>query len=763
MTPTEPAAVPPAGARPGGGADEYPTGGDTVGAHTTGDTVDPRISHDTVDPRTTGDTVDPRISHDTVDPRTTQDTVNPRTSQDTVGPRTTGDPVGTHPPRGVGIDPVEYSPWEFAAKARPSTRETQRLLQEELTARPETHLGTGVFVSSLASVDCEALSLGDRTYVAAGAYITGTISLGRDCSVNPYTVIRGDVRIGDATRIGAHTSLLGFNHTMADPTVEFFRQPLVSRGIQIGDDVWIGSHVVVLDGVRVGSRSVLAAGAVVTKDVPDGAIVGGNPARFLKWRIAPEGESDSAETAGSSGADPAASSPSSGTDPAAASPSGDPRLRETSPSGGVGAPETSPSDSADTPETSPSDGADTPETSPSNNADLAETSKSGGVEARRHADFAAAVASDGSAASVSGALGTARTEHVAAEAVGDGTLRVRLAAFANRARAEARDVLDRAWDGKRYVDRPGTAPTVRAWCDAIEIADLLLGDVPPQSDRDALVQRLRGWQDAATGAVPPLDAAGVPLPASWSDEDAAYHVLAVGYALDLLGSSFPHELRLASDLTPDRVPALVEGLPWQLNAWGAGAWIDAYGTALVWERTVPAGTSDALFGALARIADPVSGVWGSARDSDGLLQPVNGFYRASRGTFAQHGRPLPYPTAVVDTVLTHVTDERFFAAGRLNACNVLDVAHPLWLTRSTGHRASEVAAIARQLLDAALGMWQDGAGIPFAESPAAGVSAPGLQGTEMWLSIVWYLADLLGASDALGYRPRGVHRPEPRP
>lgn len=38
---------------------------------------------------------------------------------------------------------------------------------------------------------------------------------------------------------------------------------------------------------------------------------------------------------------------------------------------------------------------------------------------------------------------------------------------------------------------------------------------------------------------------------------------------------------------------------------------------------------------------------------------------------------------------------------------------------------------------------------------------PGLQGTEMWLAIAWYLADLLGVSDALGYRPRGVHRPEP--
>jgi len=704
MTRIEPAAESPAGA--------HSAGVDAVGAHPT--STDPADAH-----------------------RTSTDTANAH-------------PAST----AVGIDPVEYSPWEFAAKARPYTRETQRLLREALTARHDTHLGTDVFVSSLASVDCEVLSLGDRTYVAAGAYITGTISLGRDCSVNPYTVIRGDVRIGDATRIGAHTSLLGFNHTMTDPTVEFFRQPLVSRGIEVGDDVWIGSHVVVLDGVRVGSRSVLAAGAVVTKDVPDGAIVGGNPARFLKWRIAPEGESGSAGTARSGDAD-SATTPTSGgrgivrTGQNFAGASEGPT---------TGASEGSALGPSDDSATDASDG------SVVRGTDASATHTSGGT-AIGTSDGPVVSASVASTAPARSALIIARTEQFSADSDGNGdaALRVRLAAFANRARAQARDVLDRAWDGERYLDRPGAAPTVRAWCDAIEISDLLLADVPPHTDRDALVNRLRDWQDPATGAVPPLDVTGVPLPASWSDEDAAYHVLAVGYALDLLGSSFPHELRLVSDLAPDRVSALVDGLPWASNAWGAGAWIDAYGTALVWEPTVPAGTSDALFGALARIADPVSGVWGSARESDGLLQPVNGFYRASRGTFAQHGRPLPYPTAVVDTVLTHVADERFFAAGRLNACNVLDVAHPLWLTRSTGHRASEVAVVARHLLDAALGMWQDGAGIPFAESPAAGVSAPGLQGTEMWLSIVWYLADLLGASDALGYRPRGVHRPEPRP
>src|SRR5690606_33477230 len=196
------------------------------------------------------------------------------------------------------------------------------------------------------------------------------------------------------------------------------------------------------------------------------------------------------------------------------------------------------------------------------------------------------------------------------------------------------------------------------------------------------------------------------------------------------------------------------------EAWTAGHWVDALGTALHVTRrrgdVVPVGVEEALVGWLVAHADPATGVWGAARETDGMLQPVNGFYRASRGTFAQFGVPMPYPERVVDTVLAHARDERFFAPGRRDACNVLDVAHPLWLTRASGHRAAEVASLARELLDAALDGWTPDAGVAFAEG-----GEPGLQGTEMWLAIVWYLADLLGLADELGYRPRGVHRPEP--
>lgn len=134
-------------------------------------------------------------------------------------------------------------------------------------------------------VDPDTLAVGSESLVAAHAYLTGTLDIGNNCTVNAFTVVRGSVSTGDGVRIGAHTSILGFNHSM-DPSEPLFRQPLTSKGIVLGDDVWIGSNVVVLDGVTVGSHAVLAAGAVVTKDVPEWAVVGGNPARMIRDRRA---------------------------------------------------------------------------------------------------------------------------------------------------------------------------------------------------------------------------------------------------------------------------------------------------------------------------------------------------------------------------------------------------------------------------------------------------------------------------------------------
>jgi hypothetical protein len=347
-------------------------------------------------------------------------------------------------------------------------------------------------------------------------------------------------------------------------------------------------------------------------------------------------------------------------------------------------------------------------------------------------------------------------------------LAARVASFGDAARAQAPAILERSWDPASglFADRPDTPATVRAQCDAIELADLLLGDAPPQLPAERQVERLRAWQDPATGAIPPLGADGLQLAPDDSDPDAAYHLLCVGYALDLLGAELPAPIRLVTGSSVQGIITFVADLPWQTRPWHAGHWVDALGTAVHWSRrrgdALPDGIAEALVGWLVANADPASGAWGTpAKDGD-LLQLVNGLYRTARGTFAQFGLPLPYPERTIDTVLRHAQNERHFLPDRQDACNVLDVAHPLWLTRATGHRQDEVAAVARRLLEDALGRWVDGAGFDFAAPNAAsGSSEPGLQGTEMWLATVWYLADLAGVSGSLGYRPRGVHRPEP--
>jgi hypothetical protein len=125
--------------------------------------------------------------------------------------------------------------------------------------------------------------------------------------------------------------------------------------------------------------------------------------------------------------------------------------------------------------------------------------------------------------------------------------------FAARAREQAPEVLGRCLgemaDGgaPAFADRPGAPRTVRAQCDAVEIARLLLNAPPPGFTGDALAAHLRGLQDPATGLVPEY---GAPPP-TLDDDAAMYHILSVGYALRLLGSRFAHPVRLGLDLDLD--------------------------------------------------------------------------------------------------------------------------------------------------------------------------------------------------------------------
>jgi len=138
---------------------------------------------------------------------------------------------------------------------------------------------------------CEILDRSSVEYSTIGDYSY----LGNDCSVS-------DTTIGRYCAIAAHVRLGAPNHPMQRASQhrftycpeyydtaqtrdhEFFAERRAAR-VEIGHDVWIGNGVTVLPGVRVGHGAVLAAGAVVTKDVPDWTIIGGVPGRVLKMRF----------------------------------------------------------------------------------------------------------------------------------------------------------------------------------------------------------------------------------------------------------------------------------------------------------------------------------------------------------------------------------------------------------------------------------------------------------------------------------------------
>lgn len=160
--------------------------------------------------------------------------------------------------------------------------------------RPRLRLGRNVQLSSKAIVsighaDGEHISIGDGCEIHRGAILAtyrGWIEIGARCSVNPYTILygHGGLRIGNDVRIAAHCVLIPANHRFADPDRPIRAQGQEARGIEIGDDVWIGAHVTILDGSTIGQGSVIAAGSVVNGVIPDYSVAAGSPARVLRSR-----------------------------------------------------------------------------------------------------------------------------------------------------------------------------------------------------------------------------------------------------------------------------------------------------------------------------------------------------------------------------------------------------------------------------------------------------------------------------------------------
>ena len=98
-----------------------------------------------------------------------------------------------------------------------------------------------------------------------------------DGDVNLYSVDK--ITIGTKVAISREAFICTASHDITKPN-----RPLITAPVTICDGVWIGARAIILPGVTIGVGAVVAAGAVVTKNVEPWAVVGGNPARFIKWR-----------------------------------------------------------------------------------------------------------------------------------------------------------------------------------------------------------------------------------------------------------------------------------------------------------------------------------------------------------------------------------------------------------------------------------------------------------------------------------------------
>lgn len=167
----------------------------------------------------------------------------------------------------------------------------QAEVQGHLLAQETVELGTGCFIAPEARIFGEPgrpVRMGDRCAIAAEAFLHGPITLGHDVSVNARASLDGGAKglvVGDGTRIATGATIYAFNHGLA-PDRPIRDQPVTSKGIFLGRDVWVGANAGITDGVTVGDHAVVAMGAVVTRDVPPFAIVAGVPARVIGDRRA---------------------------------------------------------------------------------------------------------------------------------------------------------------------------------------------------------------------------------------------------------------------------------------------------------------------------------------------------------------------------------------------------------------------------------------------------------------------------------------------
>lgn len=129
-------------------------------------------------------------------------------------------------------------------------------------------------------------STGENINIEHGAYFGSgkDIEIGHNSGIGFNCRVYGPLKIGDDVMMGPDVMIFTQNHKTESLDIPMRLQTAPKEAVCIGDDVWIGARAIILPGKKIGKGVIIGAGAVVTKDVPDYAVVGGNPAKIIKFR-----------------------------------------------------------------------------------------------------------------------------------------------------------------------------------------------------------------------------------------------------------------------------------------------------------------------------------------------------------------------------------------------------------------------------------------------------------------------------------------------
>jgi maltose O-acetyltransferase len=126
---------------------------------------------------------------------------------------------------------------------------------------------------------------GRNVNIERKAVFSTKVTLGDNSGIGIRASIPGEVHIGNNVMMGSDCIIYTRNHSFDRTDIPMSIQGFqAEKPVYIEDDVWIGGRVTILPGIKIGKGVIIGAGAVVTKDVPDYAVVGGVPANVIKYR-----------------------------------------------------------------------------------------------------------------------------------------------------------------------------------------------------------------------------------------------------------------------------------------------------------------------------------------------------------------------------------------------------------------------------------------------------------------------------------------------